>query len=659
VIGKVIGNRYEIITFLGRGGMAWVYKATDRKTGASVALKILYPQFSDDSSYIERFIREAKLALTLDHPNIVRMLDYGADRDTHYLVMEFIEGHDLKEVLRERGSALDVVTALQNARQVALALQQAYVQGIVHRDIKPQNLMQTPDGTIKVLDFGIARAEDFVTITGSGFVGSPYYIAPEQAMSQAVDIRSDIYALGVVLYEMLAGRLPFDAETPWSIISQHISHVPLPVSDIRKEVPRAVAELVSKMLAKHPNDRFQTPEALVAEIDTLIEQLNRRAAEAKAETEQQTADDLPETAAPPERKPEIVPEDEAPAEPQSAAPEPPAPAQPEAGTQKRSRVIIGAVAGGLLLLAVAGLWGLSHGRGATPAATATPAVASAALSPTRRAPTASPLLSPTALPSTPKRTPSPVSKATTVPAAVASASAQLTSTPTARASQTATPFSTSTVTASPTAVSPTPAPSPSFTPAPKTRPVAAVVPTHNRIAFKSDVAGGERILIMNADGSRRQYLPDKAVYDQAIAAIPRSPDNLREALVRFLTPDNTEIFVRWLDDRGPETPLGSNAALDYDPAWSPDGVHVAFVSRRQGSDDIFVIEVPGRNDRQVTNMPDSVEKHPAWSPDGSQIVFWSDREVGKKQIWVINADGTNPHRLSNGQSNDWDPVWLP
>jgi len=164
---------------------------------------------------------------------------------------------------------------------------------------------------------------------------------------------------------------------------------------------------------------------------------------------------------------------------------------------------------------------------------------------------------------------------------------------------------------------------------------------------------------MNADGSRRQYLPDKAVYDGAIAAIPRSPDNSREALVRFLTPDNTEIFIRWLDNRGPETPLGSNPALDYDPAWSPDGVHVAFVSRRQGSDDIFIIEVPGRNDRQVTNMPDSVEKHPAWSPDGSQIVFWSDREVGKKQIWVINADGTNPHRLSNGQSNDWDPVWLP
>ncbi len=650
MIGKVIGNRYEIITFLGRGGMAWVYKATDRKTGTSVALKILYPQFSDDSSYIERFIREAKLALTLDHPNIVHMLDYGADRDTHYLVMEFIEGQDLKEVLRERGSALDVVAALQVARQVAFALQQAFAQGIVHRDIKPQNLMQTPGGMIKVLDFGIARAEDFVTITGSGFVGSPYYIAPEQAMSQAVDIRSDIYALGVVLYEMLTGRLPFDAETPWSIISQHISHVPLPVSDIRKEVPRSVAELVSKMLAKHPNDRFQTPEALIAEIDNLIGQLNRRAAEAKAETAQQAEEAPTETTALPAPEPE--PEKVARAEPQTAVPEPPAAVAPRAaGAQERSRLLVGAVVGGLLLLAGAGLWGLSHGRGATPVATpVAQAVAGAVPSPTRGAPTASRPLSPTAPAPTPKATSSAVQEATAAP--VAAASAQPASTPTARATQTATPSRTATAL-------PTPTVSPTSSPVPKSRPVVAAVPTHNRIAFKSDIAGDERVLVMNADGSRRQYLPDKTLYDEAVAKIPRSPDNLREALVRFLTPDNTEIFIRWLDDRGPETPLGSNPALDYDPAWSPDGVHVAFVSRRQGSDDIFVIEVPGRNDRLVTNMPDSTEKHPAWSPDGSQIVFWSDREMGKKQIWVINADGTNPHRLSNGQSNDWDPVWFP
>jgi len=654
VIGKVIGNRYEIITFLGRGGMAWVYKATDRKTGTPVALKVLYPQFSDDSSYIERFIREAKLALTLDHPNIVRMLDYGADRDTHYLVMEFIEGQDLKEVLRERGSALDVVAALQIARQVAFALQQAYAQGIVHRDIKPQNLMQAPDDTIKVLDFGIARAEDFVTITGSGFVGSPYYIAPEQAMSQAVDIRSDIYALGVVLYEMLTGRLPFDAETPWSIISQHISHVPLPVSDIRREVPRPVAELVSKMLAKHPNERFQTPEALIAEIDILIGQLNRRAAEEKPPVAPQAEDDPEkEEAAPPATLPEL----EVSAEQTSAAPEPPAAGPTETGAQERSRALLGVVLAGLLVLAGVGWWGVSRGhRAPAPPTPAAQAVAGVEPSPTRGVPTASPRVSPTAPAPSPTTTPAPVPEATTAPLAVASV--RPLSTSTARPTRTATPTHTATPTRTPTA-SPTATPGRTATLAPKPRPVVAAVPTHNRIAFKSDVSGSERILIMNADGSRRQYLPDRAVYDAAIAAIPRSPDNLREALVRFLTPENTEIFIRWLDNRGPETPLGSNPALDYDPAWSPDGVHVAFVSRRQGSDDIFVIEVPGRNDRQVTNMPDSVEKHPAWSPDGSQIVFWSDREVGKKQIWVINADGTNPHRLSNGQSNDWDPVWLP
>ncbi len=637
MIGKVISNRYEIKAFLGRGGMAWVYESLDRKTGATVALKILYPQFTDDPAYIQRFVREAKLALTLDHPNIVRVLDYGADRDTHYLVMEFIEGQDMKEVLRETGGALPPQVALSVARQVAEALQEAWKKGIVHRDIKPQNLMRTPDGQIKVLDFGIARAEEFATITGSGFVGSPYYVAPEQAMSQAVDTRSDIYSLGVVLYEMLCGQLPFDAETPWSIISQHISHVPLPVSEIRADIPRSVADLVSTMLAKHPGDRFHEPGELLLEIDALLTGMEERE---PAEEEPLVE---PDEAPPIEPLPELTAE--AVEAPQTAPPEAPPTPLPEPVVRQIPWPVLGVVA---LLLIVVGGW-LLRSRGGTETPSPTPTTVLAVVAPA----------TPTRLPPTPTaRHPSPIE--TSLPVAVA-----VSPTPTTAIADTKTPTESPTsVTA--TSVPPTATPTASLTASPTAMPTVAqaapppaVVATSNRIAFKSDATGQEQLYIMDTDGGNWQRLPDTAIYDQARQAIPRSPDNLREAIVRFVSEEDSEIFVRWLDNRGPESQLVFNPALDYDPSWAPDSVHIAFVSRRQGSDDIFVTEFPGRNDRQLTDTPNATERHPSWSPEGSQIVFWSDREFGRKQIWIMNADGSAPHLIGDGQHNDWDPVWLP
>jgi tetratricopeptide (TPR) repeat protein len=258
VIGEILSNRYRILREIGSGGMAWVYLAEDMTDNRLVAVKILYPQFGEDTTYTQRFRREAKLALGLSDPHIVRVLDYGASRDVHYLVMEYIQGKNLREYIEERGS-LPYEEALNIADQVAAALERAHQLGIVHRDIKPQNLMITPDGTVKVLDFGIARVRSLPSLTQSGFVGSPYYISPEQAMGEEVDIRSDIYSLGVVLYEMLSGRLPFDAKSPWSIISQHIATEPpmivLPEGTLLPDVER----LVRKALAKPPEGRFQTP----------------------------------------------------------------------------------------------------------------------------------------------------------------------------------------------------------------------------------------------------------------------------------------------------------------------------------------------------------------------------------------------------------------
>jgi serine/threonine protein kinase/Tfp pilus assembly protein PilF len=261
VIGEVLGNRYRVLREIGSGGMAWVYLAEDTIENRLVAVKILYPQYSEDVAYIQRFNREAKLAIGLADPHIVRTLDYGASRDVHYLVMEYVQGKDLREHLERKG-ALTYDEALNIIDQVASALEKAHEQGIVHRDIKPQNLMLTPDGTVKVLDFGIARARSLPSLTQSGFVGSPYYISPEQAMGEEVDIRSDIYSLGIVLYEMLSGRLPFDAKSPWSIISQHIATEPPELVVPEGQLPPQVRQLLKKTLAKRPEDRFQAPTEL-------------------------------------------------------------------------------------------------------------------------------------------------------------------------------------------------------------------------------------------------------------------------------------------------------------------------------------------------------------------------------------------------------------
>ena len=261
MVGKVLGNRYRVLREIGSGGMAWVYLAEDIKENHLVAIKVLYPQFGEDLSYIHRFNREAKLASAMTDPHIVRVLDYGADRDVYYLVMEYIEGRDLREMLAERGS-YPWRSAFDLLDQLATALEHAHVHGVVHRDIKPQNLMLDDSGTLKVLDFGIARISTLPSLTQSGFIGSPYYVSPEQAMSEEVDIRSDIYSAGIVLYEMLAGRIPFDAKSPWSIISQHIANDPPPVELDEEDVPEAVHLVLARMVAKAREERFQTPAAL-------------------------------------------------------------------------------------------------------------------------------------------------------------------------------------------------------------------------------------------------------------------------------------------------------------------------------------------------------------------------------------------------------------
>jgi len=269
LIGNILGNRYRILREIGAGGMAKVYLAEDIKGNELVALKLLYSQFGEDISFIQRFNREAKLASTLTDPHIVRVLDYGADRDLHYLVMEYVEGQDLHDLLQEK-SHFEWRVALELVDQLATALEHAHAHGVVHRDIKPQNMMLNDNGLLKVLDFGIARIPTLPSLTQSGFIGSPYYASPEQAMGEEVDIRSDIYSAGIVLYELLSGNIPFDAKSPWSIISQHITSEPPPIQLADGEITENVKQLLNRMLAKRPEERFQSPIVLRRAIASVL-----------------------------------------------------------------------------------------------------------------------------------------------------------------------------------------------------------------------------------------------------------------------------------------------------------------------------------------------------------------------------------------------------
>jgi serine/threonine protein kinase len=249
--------------------MAKVFLAEDINEGRLVAVKVLYAHFGEDVSYLQRFTREAKLASLLDNPHVVKVLDYGSSRDTHYLVMEYVEGKDLREAISER-EFIPWEEALGLIDQICQALENAHEHNIVHRDIKPQNIMITEEGQVKVLDFGIARARMLPSLTQSGFVGSPYYISPEQAMGEDVDIRSDIYSTGIVLYEILTGTVPFDSKSPWSIISKHIvSEFPEePLVD--KSIPESIQALIKQMVAKRPEDRLQNPTVLRQTIVALL-----------------------------------------------------------------------------------------------------------------------------------------------------------------------------------------------------------------------------------------------------------------------------------------------------------------------------------------------------------------------------------------------------
>lgn len=267
VTAEVLGNRYELGRLIGAGGMADVYEGFDRLLGRQVAVKIPHPQLARDPTFLARFRREATMAASLTHPGVVAVFDSGQDDGISYMVMEYVEGATLSAVLRAEG-AFDPGRAADLGIAVCGALGAAHAKGLIHRDIKPSNIMVARDGRVKVMDFGIARTLTApVTLTGSvGIVGTAKYMSPEQARGAPVDGRSDLYSLGVCLYECLSGRPPFEGESPVVVATHHVYAAPPPLRGLRPEVPAAYETVIARAMAKDPADRFQAAADLAEDL---------------------------------------------------------------------------------------------------------------------------------------------------------------------------------------------------------------------------------------------------------------------------------------------------------------------------------------------------------------------------------------------------------
>src|SRR5450432_2555755 len=266
LVGQVFSNRYHIEREIAHGGMAEVYLARDESLDRLVALKALFPEYAREPSFVERFRREAQAAANLNHPNIVAIYDWGQESGTYFIVMEYVEGRSLRDLIRSEG-ALDPGQAADITAEIASALAFAHRSGVVHRDVKPGNVLLTKSGTVKVTDFGIARAgtSDGLTQTGS-VMGTATYFSPEQAQGLPVDGRSDVYALGVVLYEMVTGVAPFVAASPVSVAYKHVREEPAPPSSIVPDLPGAMDRIVLTAMTKDVDARYQSAQDLRSDL---------------------------------------------------------------------------------------------------------------------------------------------------------------------------------------------------------------------------------------------------------------------------------------------------------------------------------------------------------------------------------------------------------
>ncbi len=265
----VFGRRYRATEKIGSGGMADVYKAVDDVLGRTVAIKVLHPRYAAEPNFVARFRQEAQAAANLSHPNIVNMYDWGREGETYYIVMEYVNGTDLKSIVAQRGP-LDPIKVAEYAQQVCAALSVAHGYDVIHRDIKPHNIVLTPDGQIKVMDFGIARAGNSTMTQTNSVLGTAQYISPEQAQGKPIGAASDLYSLGVTLYELATGKLPFDTDTPVATALAQVNEEPVPPRQIRGSIPPALEAVIMRAMRKNPAERYTSAAEMREDLKRVI-----------------------------------------------------------------------------------------------------------------------------------------------------------------------------------------------------------------------------------------------------------------------------------------------------------------------------------------------------------------------------------------------------
>ncbi len=270
--GTTFAGRYQVIEELGRGGMGRVYKVLDTEIKEKIALKLLKPEIGIDEEMIERFRNELKLARKISQRNVCRMHDLNREEGAHYITMEYVVGEDLKRLIRKVGQ-ISIVKTISIAKQICEGLAEAHSLGIVHRDLKPQNIMVDEGGNAKIMDFGIARSIPGKGITGAGvMIGTPDYMSPEQVEGKDVDQRSDIYSFGVILYEMVTGRVPFEGDTALSVAVKHKVEEPKDPRDFNPQIPESLSRMILKCLEKKTERRYDAVQNITRELDMILEE---------------------------------------------------------------------------------------------------------------------------------------------------------------------------------------------------------------------------------------------------------------------------------------------------------------------------------------------------------------------------------------------------
>ena len=595
-------GRYEIERELGRGGMAVVYLARDPFMKRQVAVKVLPRQFTFDSQFRGRFQREAEIIAALEHPHIVPVHDFGEHEDQPFIVMRHMTGGSLADRLRK--GPLSVAETARIISRLASALDEAHSKGIVHRDLKPGNILFDARGEPYISDFGIAKlAETTASYTGTGVIGTPAYMSPEQARGDKdLDGRSDIYALGAMLFEILTGKLPYEADTPMGLAVKHITE-PVPrILDAKPDLPRGCEMMIERAMAKDRLQRYQTAAELAQDVnrlaggESLLAPVGPRGEPSRTLTPTQPIRaGTPSVTTQP--KPAVLPTVPA----VSPATQP---------TAKRASsplwivaVVIGVILCGALSIGAGALayWGFDSGN--RPAATNVVVLVA-----TTPPPTGTVVAGQTEMP-TPTLTPVPFAFPT---------------------------------------LDFTPVPIPTLPPIP-----TADIKPRGRIVYVCFDENDDEICVINADGAGLTQLTNN---DQGDFYASLSNDGRYIVFSRQIKGSNYEIFK--MDADGSDVvQLTSNGAQNFAPAYSPDDSRIVWATT-QNNDAMHIWVMLANGSSQVQLTTEGFNEDPSWSPDGRFISLASTRD-GLRQLWVMNADGSNPRQVTRvddvGGRSSWSP----